>query len=273
MLTAWEADLHGNSTVGVNPVSVDRGDDGEWLASDWGRWLWDRRVEYWDWVWSLKKEYSAELWAFGNGDLLDDPYHPTTKVVTGDKALIVEIGVRNHQRPREMADYFFVTGGTSAHVGIDFWIEELLAERLDATQDEERGKYAWSHFLGEASGVLIDACHHAETYGWRPWTERAAAVRQSEIIRDRYVEMGSRVPDLAFRAHGHYVADSGIGKLPRTLYQFAWQLTNGTTFGQRKGTGYHFRPVGGMIALCRDGQYHVEFKSWQHEGKKVWKPT
>lgn len=268
------SDQHSNSTVGVNPEVVDLGEEGEWRAKKVQKWILQSWEECQDWAWHLKKEYGcAELWTVLNGDVVDDPYHPTTKRVAIDKSEIVgNVAVPVYSRLRDMSDYLFLIGGTSAHAGIDHWIEEMLARSLEATPREETNTASWDHAKLEASGVLMDVCHHAETYGYLPHTERSAAVRQSKFIQDRYVAMKERVPDLAFRAHGHYFADSGIGTTPRTFYSHGWQLTR-TSFGNRKGKGYFVRPLGGLVVICKDGEFHPFTKTWEPEGAKLWKPS
>jgi len=139
---------------------------------------------------------------------------------------------------------------------------------LHAPPDEEAGTASWWHLKQNIQGITSDICHHAATYGYRPWTRQSAAARQAMIIRNDYFDAGERPPDRAVRAHGHYFADSGVAIAPRTYYLPPWQLT--TAYGHRRGAGCRIEPVGGLITVFRDGHWKTLIRRWKQSARSAW---
>lgn len=262
-------DTHVNSTVGVMSPYTELWDGGSYRAGPVQRWICRCWNEYWDEVEHLKNEHNATLYVVGNGDLLDDPYHPTTRVVSKHKPTILAMAVKVYERPAALADHLFIIRGTEAHTGIDAHYEELLARDLGAEPDPQTGDSSWWALYLDAGGVTFDITHHPQTSGRLPWTEKSAAVRQSHNIKDRYQEMDMKPPDVACRSHIHYFADSGMDTRPRTFFTRPWQLTS--TFGHRLGAGQYVRPTGALIFICANGSYTVrDFKRTRPKGRP-WK--
>jgi hypothetical protein len=268
-IVAIVGDTHVNSTIGVMPPYTELWDGGSHRAGPVQRWVWRKWGVYWDEVEALKQQHSAPLYVVANGDCLDDPHHPTTRVVSEHKPTILAMAAKVYERPRQLADHFFVVRGTNAHTGVDACYEELLARDLDAEPDPQTGDASWWALYFEASGVTFDVTHHPQTSGRLPWTEKSAAVRMSHNIKDRYHEMGTTPPDVACRAHVHYFADSGIDTKPRTFYGRPWQLTS--SFGHRLGAGQYVRPIGGLIFICRDGEFVPKDCKYQRPKGRPWK--
>lgn len=267
-VVAVVADTHPNSTVGLCPPEVTLDDGGMYQASKAQRWLWQNWLDFWGRVRSLKNEHRARVYAVFNGDGSDDNRHSQHQLVTVNKSVIVDIGEAVIKPAREIADRIFCIRGTEAHVGGSGELEELIAHRVGAVQDDETGHYSWWHLPLVAAGVEFDICHHPRTAAYRPWTRGAAADRQAAIIISECAEQCIIAPDVAIRSHVHYFADSGVDRRPRTFYTPPWQLT--TSFFQRLGAGASVEPVGGLIFVCRDGRYTVEPVRYEAERREPW---
>ena len=252
-IVAVYADTHVNSTIGVMPPYTELQDGGSYRASKEQLWLWRKWNLFGDTVEALKKELDAELYVVAAGDNVDDPFHPTTRIVSKHKPTILAMAVKVHERFVQMADHYFMIRGTNAHTGIDGSLEEMLARDLEAEPDPKTGNASWWSLYFEAGGVTFDITHHPQTSARRPWTQHAAAARQSAIIAAQYYEMGMKPPDVACRAHDHgLLRDSGMSTKPWTFLMRPWQGT--TSFGHRLGVGEYVLPVGGLIFVCDNGK-------------------
>jgi hypothetical protein len=248
-ILAAPADQHVNSTVGVLPKYAELVEGGFHRNGPVQNWIWRKWLESWEGIWTLKKETGGKLIVLNLGDALDDPKHATTQIVSGNKASILRMAARVFERPREMADWFFVLRGTEAHTGLSATWEELLAEDLDAERSPD-GLWSWWYWEGVVGGVWVDAAHHPQTAGRLPHTQAAAPSRQSFMLELQAVRSERQVPDVALRAHAHYAGDSGVFTRPRTFYCPPWQLTS--AFGHRLGAGAFVRPVGTLALIIRD---------------------
>jgi len=270
-IVAFPADEHVNSTVGVLPTYAELKEGGFHKNDDAQDWLWRQWRASWDAVWNIKKETGGKLVVVNMGDALDDPKHATTEIVSLNKGTIINMARQVYERPREMADYFIVLRGTDAHTGPNATWEELLAEMLEATPDEQAGSWSWWFWEAVLGEVWIDAAHHPQTSGRLPHTMGAAPSRQSFMLELQSVRARKRCPDVAVRAHVHYAADSGIYTRPRTFYCRPWQLT--PAYGHRLGAGAYVRPVGTLVLVVQGGKVTPVDLCYDAPTREPWTPA
>jgi hypothetical protein len=269
-IVALYADTHPNSTIGVMPPYTELVDGGYYRAGKVQRWVWNRWNKFGDEVESIRAKLKAKLYVVSNGDGVDDPLHPTTRVVSEHKPTILSLASRVHERFAQMADHYFMVRGTNAHVGIDGCYEEALARDLGAEPDPKTGDSSWWSLYLEVEGVTFDITHHPQTSAHRPWTQHAAAARESAIVAAQYHEMGMKPPDVACRAHNHgLLRDSGMSTKPWTFLMRPWQLT--TSYGHRLGVGQYVVPVGGLIFVCKDGRVEPIDCKYTTPREKPWR--
>jgi len=268
-VVAAVADVHCNSTVGVNPPEVELAEGGTWLASKGGRWKWSRWAEYWDRVESLTTEYKAKLYVVINGDALDDPYHPTTEVISSNKNTIMRLAEDTYARARDMADHFFIVRGTPAHTGLGSWMEEELAKNLDAEQDEEMGTHSWYWLPMTVEDLVFDIAHHPRSSGRLPWTEDGVAGRLSAYTIVRKVRARHTVPDIILRAHAHGELSVSTA-WPRAYTMRPWQTS--TQYSHRLGEGGTVVPIGGLIFVCSGDHYTCEDVKYTPDEREPWRP-
>lgn len=240
------SDLHINSTVALSAPSAFLDDGQEVLASEEQRWINRRWSDFWERIFNLPRP----LYVVVNGDGVDGVHHGTTQLMCHLEAEQIDHAVRVMGPIRERADHLFWTRGTEAHSGPMGQWEELIARRLGAEPDEERGTFSWFHLTLEVGGVLFDVMHHPQTFAMRPWTLDSAAARQAAITWDEYHEGGEDPPDVIVRSHFHKFA-KGWRQESFCAFTPSWQLT--TAFGRRKGTGRHLFPIGGLAFVCEEG--------------------
>jgi hypothetical protein len=245
------------------PPSIEKVEGGTHKASKAQRWQWRCWLKFWDEVESLKKQLKTEVCHFQNGDVVDDPYHATTEIISKHKKTILNIALAVQGPALDVVDYNFFVTGTNAHVGLEGGYEWLLADDISAEPDPD-GALVPSRRYVEVSGVNFDLAHHPSTMGFMPHTQKAAAMRESFNIAAEYNRRGEKLPDIAIRSHVHYFADSGIDTYPRVIFTPGWQLT--TSFGHRKGGA--IRPIGGVIIICEDGNYDIK-KPKLYEPRRV----
>lgn len=269
-LVAAVADVHCNSTVGINPRNVPLDGEGTWQNTRGGIWrleCWDR---FWDRAEHIKKETGCTLYVVVVGDGADDPAFPTYQVITHNPSVVLDICEIVYERPRRLADHLFVVRGTQAHTGTGCWIEEALAKRLGAERDDEQETWSWYQLPLLVEELLFDIAHHPRATGRLPWTESGAPGRQAAYTALRKVRVGHRVPDVILRAHQHgELSDTGIGTKPRTIYMRPWQVSTG--YGHRIGESGVVVPIGGLLMTVDGDQLQAfdvcfipgERKPWQ----------
>ncbi|MHC4542942.1 MAG: hypothetical protein ACYSYL_00245 [Planctomycetota bacterium] len=263
------ADVHSNSTVGVNPTTVSLGGSGTWQATVGGKWRLACWNEFWDKVEHVKKETGYDLYVTVVGDALDDPVHATFEVVTHDPSIILDLAETVYQRPRSLADHLFIVRGTPAHTGTGCWLEEALAQRLGAERDTELDTWSWYHLPLMVEELLFDIAHHPRTVGRLPWTEKGAPGRQAAYTALRKVRVGHDVPDVILRAHAHgELNDTGVGTKPRAIYMRPWQVSTG--FGHRIGESGVIVPIGGLIITVQGDQLHIRDEHFIPEDREPW---
>ena len=274
-IVASVGDMHINSTVALSLRSVNLDDGGTYNSSTAQNFIRETWVQFWDAVWKQKKKRKKwPLYVILNGDLADDNYHPTTQLISKNPADQLRHAVKVLERPIDMADYVFVTRGTEAHVGLNSYMDELIAQDIGAIGPPElKGEVrSWFHLRVNIGGVPFDVAHHPSTGHRVPWTKGADANRLAAVLVHRYAEynhfmsqQGSpehkqEMPGIALRGHNHRPSDSANNHPVRAIIHPSWQLTN--SFGYRLGGDW--LPIGGNYFLCRNGEVSVKnfYKMW-----------
>jgi hypothetical protein len=268
-LVAVVADLHTNSVRGLCPPSINLDAGGTYKASKAQRLVWRRWLDFWEIVEAKKKALGCRLYVVVAGDVGDKNTHDGSGLISRVNSDEVKIAALALEKPREIADEFFIVRGTPAHEGPQASLCELIASDLDATPDDEAGTKSWWWLPLEAGGVTFDIAHHPQTSGRRPWTKAAAAARHGAIIRSEYLDAGEKPPDVAIRAHVHYWQPGPREPRPQFFYCPPWQLT--TSFGHRLGAGGRIEPVGGLWFMCKNGIYDWGVERAEIRRRKAWK--
>lgn len=268
MLVAVVSDLHCNSINGLCPAAVTLDGGGTYRASKPQRVVWAAWKEYWDIIEQKKKSLDASLYVVVNGEAGDLNTHDGAGLISRNRADAEHIAALALDKPRQMADKFFMVRGTAAHEGPHSSLAETVAKDLDATPDEDEGTASWWWLPLIAGGVLFDIAHHPQTSARRPWTKAAAAARHSAIVRYESMDDGRPVPDIALRGHIHYYQPGPRTPKPLFIYCPPWQLM--TAFGHRLGAGGHVEKVGGLWFLCQDGSYTWGAERWGPRRKRPW---
>ena len=254
--------------MGPSPPQVQLDDGGTYIPSKPQRWINQCWSDYWQHVYKRVKEHRAKLYFVVNGECVEGVHHGTQQIVTPNKKIQRAAVIEMLDPIVQRADRFFVVRGTEAHSGKSASDDEAIAADLGAERGEETGAYSWWHLELEASGVHFSFDHHATTYGWRPWTEKAAAARQSAIVLSECAEQDRPIPQVCVYSHAHYFADSGMGTRPRVFYTPGWQLQ--TAYAHRRGGGHRVKPIGGLLFVCRDGKFEPELVSFRPKRRQPW---
>jgi hypothetical protein len=274
-IVAAVGDMHVNSTVALSKKSINLDDGGTHRASAAQNFIHDTWVDYWDKVWKQKKKRGAKwpLYVILNGELADDNYHATTQLITKNPADQLRHAVKVLERPIDMADYVFVARGTEAHVGLNAWIDELIARDIGAIGPPElEDVKSWFHLRVSMGGVPFDVAHHPSTGHRVPWTKGADANRLAASLVHRYAEYNhfmrqqgkpehqQELPQIAIRGHNHRPSDSANNHPVRAIIMPSWQLTN--SFGHRLGGDW--LPIGGNYFLCKRGEVSARnfYRMW-----------
>lgn len=266
-LVAIVGDIHANSTVAVCPPTFTMDDGGTRQASPAQVFINKSWKEFWDEVWKVKKKKRWPLYVILNGELADSNIHHTTQLISRNSADQFRLAIQVLERPVDMADYLIIIRGTEAHTGASGWMDEKLAQDLEAIgPTRHNGEIrSWFHWLGEIGGVRFDIAHHPGTGHMRPWTKGGDANRLAAMLTYRYVEYNHQmerqkmadnklsVPHIGVRGHNHKPSDSADNHPVRAIILPSWQLS--TSYGYRLGGDW--LPIGGMFVLCDDGEASI----------------
>ena len=206
----------------------------------------------------LKREHKAECWCVFNGDIADKDRHRGVQVVTRNEATITKLTLAALDPALPVCDSLFFTRGTPAHTGKSSYLEEWLAEDLEAVQDDETGNHSWWELPIDVNGVYFHIAHHRRTTRL-PWTMGGAANRLAAHLVYEYAKCNERRPDVVIRSHGHTVDESSITHPIKVIFTPAWQLR--TEFTRRIALE-SLSDIGGLVFICRDNGY-----TWQWIGK------
>ena len=268
-------DEHANSKVGLCPPIITLDNAGSYLPSKSQLWLYGKWKKFWRIVAKLKEQLKCEVWVVNTGDLADINVHSSSILVSTNRNDAVQMGVAIWEPVKDIADELFIIRGTEAHVGEQGWVEEEIAKQLGAnqdfalSQDLEKAPASWWHLPLFVEKVLFSLAHHPKTSGWRPWTEQAAAGRESSIHLSKSAAARLRVPDIVVRGHVHHARDSGLASWPRTFGVPSWTLTG--PYGYRKGAGWTPTAIGGLVFVVDGADYTAKFHKWSPKRREPWR--
>ncbi len=270
-----ESDQHAGSRVAVCPPVVRLDDGGEYHASRAQKWLWGRRLAFWERAARVRDQHKAALAILFNGDWVDGNHHGTTQIIEGSSAAQSQVVSACLEAPLALEpDALWFIRGTEAHVGKSAATEEAIAEGLrrdgrPVIGDEDTGTASHWHAKMEFQGVRIDAAHHGRV-GQRPWTKQNITNLLAFQIWTEHHIRGEPHPHIAIRSHLHQYVDTGNAHQTRVLQTPAYQLHTAFT---HKVVTESMADIGGIIIVIRDGAYTVEPVIFRPESPKVWRPS
>ena len=267
-IIAHVGDLHVNSSVALMPLEV-RKDDGQVvLASKSQKWLWSNWVKFWAETKAYKQKTGAHVIGVINGDWCDMNTHSGFQLIEPNNPdTVIDMMIETVQPMRVVCDDIVVVRGTEAHTGGAGWIENRAAQEIGAIKNENDGTSSWYLWEAEVDGVRVTSSHHPGTNSSRPWTAGNEANRRAAM--DCYNYAGrSWSPNLTLWGHYHHDADSGDTHPVRAIYNRAWQVK--TSFVYRIGMATKFDEIGGLLAFCKDGKYHIEKRKYALPRAEVW---
>jgi hypothetical protein len=271
-ILAIHTDTHPGSKLGLCPPEIELNDGGTYLSSKAQRWSWGCWGKYWDRVSALKKERKSRVGSISVGDAGDLNKHGSAQFVSLSKTDAKNIATSVYDRPSKIADYQIFVKGTAAHTGKSGWLEDWIAEDLEAVKDPETDSWSWWYARMQVEELLIEFYHRPQAVGRLPHTESNATNRMSNIIFQRCQRSGESVPDLVFFGHVHYYASSDPTVSPRVVYCPGWQLPYDFIFSI--GGGHHSPRIGGLI-LVVEGKNHtiIDDCLYQPWRKSIWNPA
>jgi hypothetical protein len=267
-IIAIVGDLHINSSVALCPPVMVK-DDGQTITpSKSQQWLWKNWLNFWATVKTLKTEYNAQVTAHFNGDGVDINRHSKFQLMTFNDADILRWALGVLQPARQVADIIFIERGTEAHTGGSGYLEEQLAQSINAERDAVTA--SWWYFEGEAEGLRYVVTHHPGTNSLRPWTQGSGANRAAAMVVDAYYGDAWQ-PHLAIFGHVHHNEDSGDNHPVRAIFNRGWTLKN--AYDYRGGRGIQKSVIGGIIVIVDGTRYIVKKMAYELPRKKPWTKT
>ena len=301
VLGVFYGDTHPNSKAGLCPstgVALDSG--GTYLPSELQMWYWTQWTHVWAAVKNRAAKLRAQIWAFQLGDGADDNSHDAYGLISKNEADIMRVALAVQEPVVQTASRLFIFRGTGAHVHGYGSLEEMAAlvqacrsrkmsetsetaegvmlsvgatepHRCEIVQDPATDTFSWFHGLFDIEKVLVSCAHHSISYARRPWTVGGGAARSAAELAFTYSgdsEIADYAHKVAFRAHGHYMADSGHTHPWRMFYCRPWQAQ--TDFGYRLG---HTEVQGPGVWLVHfdNGRYQAEPLNCDIPRSDIWK--
>lgn len=223
-------------------------------------WSYQRWEQFWAWVNETAAQYGAtrRLIAYV-GDLFEGKkFAHGAQIVSENHEPQAYIGDRIIGPHSVVASYnaeaIAVIRGTEVHVGPVGESEEAFGRRMKAAQRPD-GAWSWWVWRPEFYGRLLDFRHHPSNYGTKPWTDKAAVVREAKQVFYEHCENGERAPDIAIRGHVHYPADSYDACPTRALFLPPWQAK---TMHAHKVASNAIGKVGGYVTVIEpNGEYAI----------------
>lgn len=272
-------DQHAGSTVGLFPPKGFRLDDGQVVKPSRGqRWLWQQHERFIQRVREIRSsEPDSYLHYLQTGDLVDGDHHRTHQIVTNQEGAHAAIAIELLEQGvlTLEPDTVHIIRGTPAHVGKGASLEEGVALALanrghPVVKDRETGRASWQWLRAEIGGVLLDVRHHGRM-GRRAYTRASYSRLYAFDIWAEHALSGERPPDIALRSHNHQFADSGRDHrgITRVIACPAWQLA--TEYVHRRAIE-SLADIGGVVVVCRHGDYEVHPLLFKPGRPKIWRP-
>ena len=257
VILAVVGDTHCGSTLGLCPAEgVMLPEGGRHLPSVGQLWMWNNWLDFWARVDVLKRKHRARVVGIHMGDSVDGDHHGNTQIISTDPE--VQAYVRDHALlPMKRAcGKTYMCVGTSAHVGPG---QDSACGKWMGSVRKGDSEWAAQQWDIDLSGVVIQARHHW-SMGGLPNTKHTSIVRLAFQLFYEAADLAARrgcvpvYPDLAFRGHQHRYSDSGNTQHIRAIGVPAWQMSTAFIHRVRQTD---VADVGGIIVVCRDGEYEV----------------
>lgn len=231
--------------------------------------FWER---FWTWATDLKQAAQADGIVAFVGDLFEgNKFAAGAQIISPNHEPQAYIADRVIGKDSVIANFApiatAVIRGTEAHVGPVGESEEAFGRRIKSVQRPD-GAWSWWVWKPEIHGVLGDFRHHPSNYGTKPWTDKAAIIREAKQVFYAAVEHGLRAPQIAIRGHVHYYADSYDACPTRAIFLPPWQEK--TTHGHKVASNAIGQHGGVAIIIEPNSQYHVEKQIYQPEEPAPW---
>jgi hypothetical protein len=260
------ADTHIGSTVGLSPATFYKDDGDPVKLSKVRRWLLKQWENFLNDVDQITEGYERTLVL--NGDIAEiDSKYRSWQLLSRNPADVKRAVAEVLDPLAQMCDDIFVLRGTEAHTGKAAYLEEQIADDLEAVKDPISGRYSWWHLRAKWEGVAFDVAHHWGG-GYLPWTFANAANKLAVMTGIAYSEWGEKPPQVAIRAHKHRFGDSGRTFPTRAVLCPSWQMK--TAYVHRIGSPNSFPDIGGLIFLCKDGNYQFHDLRYKPKRRRAW---
>ena len=214
-------DMHGNSTAGLCPPSVNLDDGGTYHASPFQREMW----EFWQADLKYCKELAkngafskpAPILAIVGGDNAEgDAKNRSSQLISRNPKTILEIACANLEPLSEITQAMYFLRGPAAHVGKSANMDEQVADNFDnAVRFSENVASRWELRLN-IDGYRIYASHHPPSM--------TNPVNAAKKLRDKFLSYGEQPPNLGIFFHIHHINDSGLTIEPRVISAPCWQV-------------------------------------------------
>lgn len=232
-------DTHCGSSAGLCSPTFNLSPDHVVSASPTNLWLYSRWVDFWNnqvlpEVLDKNGKKIRQLYVVHHGDFVEGLHHDHSELLSPKGKVQVGIGYKLFKPIRDMADWFGMVMGTTAHDGAEHVWSESLADMLNPDEYSQRVRI----WVGDD---LVDVAHH--TRGKQEWTSGAPGLVVKILVESS--TYGEDVPRYVIRGHTHTVDDSGEqNPRCRAITAPAWQATT--------SLGYKINPqrltdIGGVI--------------------------
>jgi len=257
------SDLHAGCQFALCPQKFQLDGGGYYTLSSAQEKLWELWSEHFWGKWVPKVTRGEPFAVVVNGDCLDGRHHGATTQISQNlkdqrnvARQILEPIVERCQ------GNFYMTRGTSVHVGEAAEDEEEVARSLGAIQDED-GNHARNELWIKMGNCLSHILHHIGTTGTTAYEPTALARELGEM----FAESGRwklDAPNVVIRSHRHRLSEvtlptaDGYGICATTP---AWQMK--TPFVWKIPGGRISTPqFGGILIRQGDEEFYVRHKVW-----------
>lgn len=240
------SDLHSGCRLALCPPSGAKLDDGGvYHPSALQNKLYQIWEEFWEWVpaGTKKEPYVVVM----NGDVIDGSHHGSTTQISHNLEDQSEIAYQLLAPIVEKCEgRFYMTRGTSAHVGESGVEEERLGKRLGAIKNEvgQHARYEmWLH-IGSPKH-LVHVAHHIGVTGSMAYESTAIMKELSEMYADS-ARWRNQIPDVIVRSHRHRHAEIRVPTANGYGIAFVTAAWQGRT-------PFSYKIPGGRVALPQFG--------------------
>jgi hypothetical protein len=257
------SDIHAGCQFALCPPNVKLDGGGGYTLSSSQEKLWELWAKHFWGKWVPKVTRGEPFAVVMNGDSIDGRHHGATTQISQNLTDQVKIA-EQILAPivKKCNGNFYMTRGTSVHVGEAAENEEQLAKNLGAIPDED-GNHARNELWIKMGDCLSHILHHIGTSGSTAYEPTALARELGEM----FAESGRwklEAPNIVIRSHRHRLSEvtlptaDGYGICATTP---AWQMK--TPFVWKIAGGRISTPqFGGILIRQGDEEFYVRHKCW-----------